>query len=368
LALDLFFGCFHGVHVTEPPNVNDIFLRAARGERTERTPIWLMRQAGRTDPEYNRLRESCGLTLEKLFRHAELAAEISLLPKRIGVDAIIYFQDILTPLSPMGADFVFVPGPQIPEPVRTEAQMDALTLYDVAQELPFIPETFRRVKSALRGELPVLGFAGAPLTLAVFLMEGRSFGQSAPTSLEIIARSPKAVHRLLDKLATMTIDYLTLQIEAGASAVQLFESAAFLFSPAQYAEFALPYQRRIFDTIRGRVTTIMFAHNWHNLLDLKAAGADIVSLPNSTTIEAARSVLGDAHVLQGNFDNKLLVTGTKEAITEAALACVASGKSRGHIFNLNHGLLRETPFENVVHLVQTVRSAKVDAASSPRAG
>lgn len=338
------------------PAINDLFLRAVCGEKTPRTPVWLMRQAGRTDPSYNKLREECGLTLEALFRNAELAAEISLLPKRIGVDAIIYFQDILTPLSPMGADFVFAPGPKLPAPIRTVSAIDALHLYDVADALPFIPETFRQVRASLNGELPVLGFAGAPLTLAVFIIEGGSFGKSASFAMDFLAAEPAAVHRLLEKLTLMTIDYLRMQIAAGAAAVQLFESAAHLLSPAQYHEFALPYQQRIIEAVRSQAPTIMFAHNWHDIADLDAAGADIVSLPQSTTIADARVTLGANRVLQGNLDNHLLVNGTKDQIADAAKACVASGEHRGHIFNLSHGLLRETPFENVIHVVDVVRN------------
>jgi len=155
---------------------NDLILRAAAGLATPRTPIWLMRQAGRTDPEYNTLRKEVGLALEDLFRHAELAAQISLLPQRIGVDAIIYFQDILTSLSPMGAHFIFAPGPRLEVPLESLDAIRKLHVYDVAEALPFIPETFRLVRNQLNGALPVLGFSGAPFTLAAFVLEGKSPG------------------------------------------------------------------------------------------------------------------------------------------------------------------------------------------------
>ncbi len=336
---------------------NDLFMRAARGERTPRPPIWLMRQAGRTDPEYNRLKEEAGLPLERLFSHAELAARISLLPKRIGVDAIIYFQDILTPLGPMGSPFVFRPGPVTENPIRSAADVARLASYDMAAELPFIGETFRLVRGELAGELPVLGFAGAPLTLAVFLIEGKSFGKTAATTLRFLDEEPAAAHALLEKLAAMTIDYLAYQIESGAAAVQLFESAAYLLSPAQYAEFALPYQQRIFEAIRGKVPTIVFAREWDDVRDLAAAGADILSLPSSISIADARAIVGRDCVVQGNLDNRLLANGPWEEVESAARACIESGECHGHIFNLSHGLLQETPFEHVERLVDLVRES-----------
>lgn len=339
---------------------NDLIIRAARGEKTPRTPIWMMRQAGRTDPEYNKLKEASGLPLHELFRHPELAAQISLLPKRIGVDAIIYFQDILTPLAPMGAEFVFNSGPEFERDFRSVAALNALHRYDVADELPFIPETFRLVYESLDGEMPVLGFAGAPLTLAVFMIEGGSFGKRADAAVSFMNEEPAALHRLLDKLADMTIDYLTLQINAGAAAWQLFESAAYLFTRKQYCEFALPYQQRIFEALRGRAPTIMFARDWTDLEALNASGADILSLAKTPSIAETRQSLGNARVLQGNLDNELLATGSKEAIAEAARDCIRQGEHRGHIFNLSHGLLRETPFENVCYLVDVVRNTVLD--------
>ncbi len=337
---------------------NDLFLRAAMGERTERTPVWLMRQAGRTDPEYRKIRTEAALPLEELFRHPELAARISLSPKRLGVDALILFQDILTPLAPMGAPFAFAPGPMLDQPLRNAGQVSALRLYDVADELPFVPETFRLILEALDGELPVLGFAGAPLTSACFLIEGKSLEKGAGNAQQLLSEQPQVVHQLLDKLTIMTIDYLTMQIEAGAAAIQLFESAAHLFTAHTYKQFALPYQQRVFEALKGMVPTILFARNREDMLVLDAAGADILSLPSSISIADARRQLGAHRVFQGNLDNRLLAYGTLDEITRAARACLASGQRRGHIFNLNHGLLPETPHEHVVHLIKTIKSPK----------
>ena len=334
---------------------NDLFERAARGEETPRPPVWLMRQAGRTDPAYNALRERERKPLEELFRDAQLSAEISLLPKRLGIDAIIFFQDILTPLAPMGCPFKFRPGPVTESPIRSAAQIERLTPYDVAQELPFVGETLRLVQDELDGELPVLGFAGAPLTLATFMIEGKSFGETADSTVRFLGETPEAMHALLEKLTRMTIDYLKYQIESGAFAVQLFESVAYLFTAQMYQEFALPYHQRIFGALRGLAPTIIFARAWGNVLDLDASGANILSIDSALSIADARAMAGEARVIQGNLSNRLLCDGTFEEIEQAARDIVESGGRRGHIFNLDHGLLRETPYENIEFLMKILK-------------
>jgi len=338
---------------------NDLLIRAARGERTERTPVWLMRQAGRTDPEYLRLRDEVGLPLEDLFRHPELAARISLLPQRLGVDAIIFYQDILTPLSPMGGHFVFAPGPKLTEPIERVEDLDRLETYDIPKHLPFVRETLDNIHANLAGALPVLGFAGAPLTLAVFLIEGGSFSGSAPKSLHWLHENPRAIHLLLERLTAMTIAYLQYQAEAGVAAVQLFESAAFLLDRGLYREFALPYQQAVFRALRPYVKTINFAREWNHVEDLAEAGADIVSLPSSIGIADARAQLGDEQVLQGNLDNRMIVNASREEVVAATEDCIRQGAHHGHIFNLSHGLLKETPFEIVQLVVETARNTRV---------
>lgn len=340
---------------------NDTLLRALRGEQTPYTPIWMMRQAGRTDPAYLKYKEEAALPLEDLFRHPEHSTEITFLPKRFGVDALIYFQDILTPLTPMGAHFVFAPGPKLEKPIERAGDLDALRPYEVESELPFIRETFERIMAKVDGELPVLGFAGAPLTLAVFILEGKSFGEHATRAMEFIADQPDALHALLDRITAMTIDYLKYQADCGVAAVQLFESAAFLLTPAQYHGFALPYQRRIFHALKGIVPTINFAREWNSLEDLDAAGADVISLPASISLREARAQLGASRVFQGNLDNHLLAYGEESAIAEAVVECVTAGEHRGHIFNLSHGLLRDTPFERVTRLVEQVHACRCDS-------
>lgn len=343
---------------------NDLLLCATRREPTERTPVWLMRQAGRTDPRYVELRERSGLTLEALFCDADLATEISLLPKRLGVDAIIIFQDILTPLAPMGAEFVFRPGPQLVSPIRCAADVKALRPYDPAGKLDFVSKTIRLLKSSLDGELPVLGFAGAPLTLAAFLIEGRSPGR-APRHLRVFMRDdPAGFHRLLDKLADMTADYLALQIEAGADAVQLFDSCADLLTADEYEQFAHNYQVKVFSRLSGSVPRILFAKERSELNLMVESGADVLSVGSCVDLAEAISRYGDRVAFQGNVDNRILAEGSLRDIDEAVWACVRTGGGRGHILNLNHGLLQHTPFENVRRFVEAARLARAPAVSA----
>ncbi|MDZ4857710.1 MAG: uroporphyrinogen decarboxylase family protein, partial [Candidatus Hydrogenedentes bacterium] len=186
--------------------------------------------------------------------------------------------------------------------------------------------------------------------------EQGSFGARADRAMRLVRDYPDIARRLLEKLTTMTIDYLKLQIEAGAAAIQLFESAANLLSPRFYEEWALPYHQQIFDALPQSVPTIMFARDWSDPTQLQASGATVLSLTEHVHILDVRAQLGNSTIVQGNLDNTLLVTGTKEAIADAARACVAEGGHRGHIFNLSHGLLRDTPFENVVHVIEIVKT------------
>jgi uroporphyrinogen decarboxylase len=336
---------------------NDLLLRAARRERTERTPVWLMRQAGRSDPQYLALRNGDSRPLEAIFRDPVLAARISLLPRRFGVDAIIIFQDILTPLAPMGAEFVFQPGPVLAKPVRTPEDVDALRPVDPSAELGFVAKTIRIVQTTLDGSLPVIGFAGAPLTLAFFLIEGKSPGQNPERTRAFMRDDPEGFHRLLGKLTDMTVDYLAMQIDAGADAVQLFESLANLASRSEYEEYAHRYHTEIFSRLAGRVPTLLFVKD-RPFVDLMAAsGADVVSVGTDVDLTQARRQFGDRVAFQGNLDNQLVAHGSLDEIDEAVRRCVEAGGRQGHILNLNHGVLPDTPFENVLRVVSATREA-----------
>lgn len=337
---------------------NDLFLRAARRERTERTPVWLMRQAGRFDPRYREIRQRAGLTLEQMFRTPDLAAEISLLPKRFGVDAIIFFQDILTPLDPMGAKFVFRPGPVIESPIRTADDVARLKPFDPSDKLDFVPRTLKLVQDALAGDLPLLGFAGAPLTLAFFLIEGKSPSPNPAHAQAMMRSAPNLFGRLLDRLTDMTVDYLSLQIDAGVDAVQLFESCADLVSPEEYRRFAHACQVKIFAELDRRAVTILFAKD-QPAVDLMAdSGADVLSISSRVDLAEAKRQCGDRVALQGNVDSQLLATGSAEQIDDAVRRCIEAGESQGHILNLGHGVLKDTPVDNVQRMIDATRRAR----------
>ncbi|MCZ6655021.1 MAG: uroporphyrinogen decarboxylase family protein, partial [Planctomycetota bacterium] len=273
--------------------------------------------------------------------------------------AIIMFQDILTLLSPMGAHFEFHPGPVLPNPIRTQSQIDALRLYEPEEELPFVGRTLQQLGTAIGNELPILGFAGAPLTLAFFLIEGKSPGDRASISLSLMRKQRALLHKLLDKLADMTIRYLNYQIENGAHAVQLFESMADLLSPTEYEEFAHPYHARIFDALAGNVPTILFAKEQPNVNLMVQSGADVLSVGTCVDLESAARTHGQHVAFQGNLDNRLLAGGTTRDIEHAVQRCIAAGNHQGHILNLNHGLLRETPFENVRLVVDICKETRL---------
>lgn len=338
---------------------NDLLLRAARRQPTERTPVWLMRQAGRFDPQYRALRDRTKLPLDQMFRRPDLAAEISLLPKRFGVDAIIIFQDILTPLAPMGARFEFRPGPVLDAPIRSTADLDALIAVDPRPQLGFVSDALRLVRNTLDGQLPLLGFAGAPLTLACFLIEGQSPGTHAPHTTALMRSNPALLHRLLDALADMTANYLAMQIDAGADAVQLFESVADCLSREQYQAFAHPYQAQVLAKLGRRVPTILFVKD-QPFTDLMAnTGADVLSIGSSIDLARARKRFGQRVAFQGNVSNKLLATGSFEQIDRAVRDCLRAGGSQGHILNLGHGVLKDTPVENVIRFIETAKATRI---------
>ncbi|MEE9129576.1 MAG: uroporphyrinogen decarboxylase [Phycisphaerales bacterium] len=340
--------------------VNDLLLRAARRERTERTPVWLMRQAGRFDPKYLAIRDRCGLELEELFRDPELACEITMLPIRFGVDAAILFQDILTPLAPLGARFVYRPGPVLEPPIRGRRDIDRLRPIDPRHELSFVSATIKLVLSELKGALPLIGFAGAPLTLATFMIEGRSPGTKADQTRQLMHQEPALCHTLLDLLANVTADYLKMQIEAGVDVVQLFESVADLFSREEYEQFAHPYQEAVLRRLDQSCPTILFVKEQPYLDLMVRTGADVLSVGCCIGLSEARAEYGDRVAFQGNVDNRVLHRGSLAEIDEAVKQCLRSGDRTGHILNLNHGVLKGTPIENVRRFINTARAFTYD--------
>ena len=357
----------------EQQSKNDLLLRAAKCMPVERVPVWMMRQAGRSDPLYRQTREKLNLPLERLFRtcpmpmshtDVEAAVKISLLPKRIGVDAIIVYKDILTPLSPMGAHFRFLPGPVLHTPLRTQSQVDALCPVDKPHvQLEYTGQVIRSLRETLNGELPLIGFAGAPLTLAFFLIAGESpmkkgegISEKAAPVFEMMDNAPELLCQLLDKLTEMTINYLNYQISMGAQIVQLFESIADVLSHDMYSRFALPYHQKIFAELNGGAQSIIFAKECSFIDLMHQSGADVLSVGKCINIGETRKQIGGSIALQGNVDNDVLRDGTFSDITDAVHHCIEQGGRTGHILNLSHGLHRDTPFENVKHFVKIAKT------------
>ena len=357
----------------EQQSKNDLLLRAARCLPVERVPVWMMRQAGRSDPLYRQIREELNLPLEQLFRtcpapmsetDVESAVKISLLPKRIGVDAIIVYKDILTPLAPMGAHFRFDPGPVLKPPIRTPAQVDdLLPLDDPPAQLAFTGNVIRRLRETLNGELPLIGFAGAPLTVAFFLIAGESpikrgagISEKAEPVFRMIQETPELMHRLLNKLTEMTVNYLNYQISEGAQIVQLFESIADVLPRHLYTDFAFPYHQQIFAELNPETPSILFAKECDYLDLMHQSGAGVLSIGKCVDLSKAKAETGGTVAFQGNVDNDLLRDGTPNDITAAVKTCLQQGGKTGHILNLSHGLHRDTPFENVKHFVNIAKT------------
>ena len=354
---------------------NDLLLRAARRLPVERVPVWMMRQAGRSDPKYRALREKIDLPLERLFRtipcsysdqEVEWAIEISLLPRRIGVDAIIVYKDILTPLCPMGVHFRFAPGPVLDSPIRTRAQIEALQpLNDPASQMAFTGKIISGLRETLDGEMPLIGFAGSPLTLAFFMVAGTSpmaasggVSDAARSVFQMMDEEPELFHELLQRLTQMTINYLNYQISEGAQAVQLFESIADQINLPRYQTFVQPYHQQIFAALDSSAPSILFTKECSYLSLMLESGADVLSVGKCVDLAIAQKEAKGKVAFQGNVDNALLRDGTCDDITDAVNRCLQRGGKIGHILNLSHGLYRDTPFENVKHFVSAAKAAQ----------
>lgn len=319
-----------------------LLIRALRGEEVERTPVWFMRQAGRSLPEYRELRQKG--TLLDVCRQPDLAAEITLQPvRRHGVDAAILFSDIVTPLSAIGTGVEIKPGvgPVFDQPIRSTADLERLRPFEPESDMPALAETVRLLVAEL-GEVPLVGFAGAPFTLASYLVEGGPSRQQSLTKA-LMMEQPEFFEVLLDRLATITIASLRAQIEAGVAAIQVFDSWVGTLNRAQFEAFAAPTLSRIFEELAEyEVPRIVFGVGTGHLLDLMAqTGADCVGVDWRIDLSQAREIVPSRCSLQGNLDPAALLAG-EPALARAVDAVVASAPDRGHIFNLGHGVLPET--------------------------
>ena len=336
---------------------NDRFLKACRREAVDVTPVWFMRQAGRYMAEYRALRERHSLL--EICRTPDLATEVTLQPvRRIDVDAAILFSDLLLPLEPMGLPFDFIKGegPQIERPIGGDADIDRLRVFEPREALAHVLEAIGQIQRELDGRVPLIGFAGAPFTLASYAIEGGHSNNFAKTKA-LMYGHPDAWHRLCAKLADVVSDYLVAQIDAGVDAVQVFDSWVGTLSAADYREFALPHTKRIFDAVGARVPTIHFGTGTATILEeLRDAGGDVIGVDWRIPIDEAWERIGDRGV-QGNLDPTLLLGPVARMMRETDDILQRVGGRPGHVFNLGHGILPSTPVEHVQMLAQYVHSA-----------
>ena len=339
--------------------MHDRFLRACRREPVDVTPVWFMRQAGRYMPEYRKLREKH--TLLEICAQPELACEVTLQPMRLGVDAAILFADILLPLAPMGAPFDFLAGegPVVHEPIRTRKQIDALRVFEPEEGLGHVLEAVRIIRKELDGKTPLIGFAGAPFTVASYLIEGGK-SRDYRTNKTMMWTEPEAWNALMEKVSEVVRLYLRAQVEAGAQAIQLFDSWVGSLAVEDYVAFVKPHVSKILqDVMTLGVPVIHFGTGTSTLLEeQKDAGGTVIGLDWRMPLDRGWARLGDDVAVQGNLD-PLLLYAPREVVTARAHAILEQAGGRpGHIFNLGHGITPKTPVETVQAVVDAVHDWK----------
>ena len=343
------------------PLQNDLFLRALMRQPTPRTPLWMMRQAGRYLPEYRATRAKAGSFL-KLCMNPELACEVTLQPlARYRLDAAILFSDILTVPHAMnlGLEFEAGEGPKIARPVRTTADIDQLPIPDPERELKYVMDAVRTIRRELNGRVPLIGFAGSPWTVGTYVVEGGG-SRNFEHIKGMLYGAPGELHRLLDKLARATILYLNAQIAAGAQAVMVFDTWGGSLTPADYREFSLRYMQQIVDGLTreadGRkVPVILFTKGggqW--LADMAGTGCDALGVDWTTDLADARRTVQDKVALQGNLDPSVLYAPPAQIREQVGRVLASYGKGHGHVFNLGHGIHPEVPPEHALAMVEAV--------------
>ena len=330
----------------------DRFLKACRREPVDCTPVWVMRQAGRYLPEYREIRSKH--TFLEMCKTPEVAAEITIQPvRRFEIDAAIIFADILLPLEPMGIELEFAKdeGPMIHNPVRTIMDVEKLRTIDAAKQIEYLMQAIKIVLKELNGKVPLIGFSGAPFTLASYIIEGGG-SKNYEHAKAMMFTEPKAWHKLMQHLTGVIINYLNAQIDAGVQVVQLFDSWVGVLGPSDYLEFVLPHQKKVIAEIKKTVPLIHFAQGATHLLEMVAeAGGDVIGLDWRCNLNVAWKRIGHDKGVQGNLD-PLTLFGTKEFIrkrTKEILNAVAG--RNGHIMNLGHGILQQTPIENAAEFI-----------------
>ncbi|NPA71418.1 MAG: uroporphyrinogen decarboxylase [Gammaproteobacteria bacterium] len=340
---------------------NDRFLRALLGESVDRTPVWMMRQAGRYLPEYRATRAQAGSFLD-LCKNKELASEVTLQPlARYPLDAAILFSDILTIPDAMGLELRFAEGegPVFDKPIKTQADVDRLFVPDMGTELGYVMDAVSEIRTDLKGSVPLIGFSGSPWTLATYMVEGGSSKQFGKVK-GMMFENPKMMHQILEVLADSVIAYLNAQIEAGAQAVQIFDTWGGLLTPRDYKAFSLDYMAKIVDGLikehDGRkVPCILYTKGGGQWLEVMAdTGADCLGIDWTMDMADARAQVGDRVTLQGNMDPTILYSSPERIREEVKVVLDSYGQGEGHIFNLGHGIHPGIDPENVDAFINAV--------------
>lgn len=341
---------------------SDRFLKACRLERSDCTPIWLMRQAGRYMSAYRKIREQRSLL--EMFKTPEIAAEVTLQPIRaFELDAAIIFADILLPLEGMGIrlEFAEKEGPKIHNPVRTASDVAALRDCDPEADLGYVLKALRMVRAEIDGKVPLIGFAGAPFTLASYAIEGaaRNFLRTKGMMYE----HPELWHRLMDKLAGVVGAFLLAQVRAGAQVVQLFDSWVGCLGPADYVDFVLPHSRKVLEALKSAgIPSIHFGTGTADLLpSMREAGGDVIGVDWRSHLDDAWARIGPGRGAQGNLDPVTLLAPASVLIQRAGQVLERAGGRPGHIFNLGHGILPPTPEDSVKALIEFVHNYRAAA-------
>ena len=334
----------------------ELFLRSCRCQPVPRLPVWMMRQAGRYLPEYREIRAKHAFL--EVCKTPDLAVEVSMQPfRRLDVDAIIIFSDILIPAEAMGLPLELGDaGPNLPQPVRTAADVQRLRIFDPEVETGFLMEALRRTVKTAGPDVPVLGFAASPWTLACYMVEGKT-KEGFATVKSFLYREPKVFRELLQKIAQATVLYLKAQIAAGVSAVQLFDTWCGELDLQDYTQFVLPVVQQVISQLGKTVPVIYYTKASHHLLSsVVQAGADVLSVDWRVSLSDLRKLAGPNVAIQGNLDPAILFS-TSEKIRRCTLDIVAELGGRGHILNLGHGILQHTPVENAALFIHTGQHA-----------
>ena len=341
---------------------NDLLLRALRGERTERTPVWMMRQAGRYLPDYLKLKEK--YSFFERCQNPELASEITIQPvEQVGVDAAIIFSDILVVPQAMGMEVQMVEnkGPLLPDPIKNLSDLDKLRVPDVHQTLGYVFDALRLTKQRLAGRVPLIGFAGAPWTLLCYMVQGKG-SKTFDEAKAFCYTQPETAHKLLQLITDTTIAYLQGQAAAGADVVQIFDSWGGLLGPEDFENLSMQYIRQIVAALKDKALTIIFAKGaWHSLDSMAATGAHGLGIDWCIRPQMARQLAGPRVALQGNFDPAKLLSPIP-VIRKEVKAMLDAFSGYPHIANLGHGILPNVPVDHAKAFVETVKNYQYEPA------